>query len=282
MSNFLEAVYNICSSPVTELKSHYLNRNKINHIGDSLEVYIQDAFSNSIQEGDPNQRKKNISEAFSYLGNASNPPDIILKNGPAVEVKKIQNMVSDIALNSSPPKNKLYSTDTRITKKCRQCENTEWREKDLIYVVGTTSDSKLKHIWLVYGDCYAADKEIYSRISSKIKEGIEKIPDVELTSTNELGKLNNIDPLGISYLRVRGMWGIKNPMKVYSDIYSPSENSKFSLAALVSTKKYNSFPEYSRLNIEREQSIDVNNVDIRDPNNPAKLIAAKLITYTQL
>jgi chloramphenicol O-acetyltransferase len=207
---------------------------------------------------------------------------MILKNGAAVEVKKIQSLRKDIALNSSPPKDKLYSTDTRITEACRQCEDNDWDVKDLIYTIGVTSDSELKHIWMVYGDCYAADKEVYSKTSNKIQEGIKEIQNVELAPTNELARLNKVDPLGITYFRVRGMWGIQNPMNVYSDIYSPPDDSSFSLAALVSTDKYNSFPEKSRSVIENNKSINISDIEINDPNNPAKLIKAKLITYTQL
>ena len=33
-------------------------------------------------------------------------------------------------------------------------------KKDIIYVVGSVSESKIKTLWFVYGDCYAADKSI--------------------------------------------------------------------------------------------------------------------------
>ena len=39
---------------------------------------------------------------------------------------------SQIALNSSYPKDKLYADSPMITQECRECEN--WREKDIIYV----------------------------------------------------------------------------------------------------------------------------------------------------
>ena len=189
-------------------------------------------------------------------------------------------MKSGIALNSSHPKDKLHKTDPKITQNCRDCE--EWIVKDLIYTIGVTSDTHLKHLWLVYGDCYAANKDIYTRIANNIKQGIEKIPNVEFKTTKELGKVNKVDPLGITDLRIRGMWGIQNPMNVYSDIYTLPNDSVFSLAALVNTDKYNSFPESSRTSIENNKSICISNVQIKNPNNPAKLIKAKLITYKTL
>ena len=49
------------------------------------------------------------SEVFSYLGNTSNPPDMIIKDGDAIEVKKIEGF-NTLMLNSSYPKQKLYSS----------------------------------------------------------------------------------------------------------------------------------------------------------------------------
>lgn len=43
-----------------------------------------------------------------------------------------------------------------------------------------------------------------------------QIPNISLTDTRELGKLNKVDPLGITYLRIRGMWGIENPFQVFN------------------------------------------------------------------
>ena len=133
---------------------------------------------------------------------------------------------------------------------------------------------------MVYGDCYAAEESVYKRINNKIKSGIEEISDVEFESTKELGRVNSVDPLGITYLRIRGMWGIANPMKVYSNIYSPKKDSEFNLAALVTTDKYNSFPKENKFTIEKNVDIDIADVEIKDPNNPAKLIKSKLITYS--
>ena len=280
MSNFLEAISNICSNSTTKLKSQYSGRNTMNNIGESLEVFIQDAFSNSINEQDPHKRKENISNTFSYLGNQNNPPDMILKNSDAIEVKKRQSMRSAIPLNSSHPKDKLYKTDPKITQSCQECE--EWSVKDLIYAIGMTSDTHLKHLWLVYGDCYAANKNIYTRIADNIKKGIEEIPNIEFKVTKELGRVGKVDPLGITNLRIRGMWEIQNPLNIYSDIYTLPNDSVFSLAALVNSDKYNSFPESSRMSVENNESISISDVHIKNPNNPAKLIKAKLITYKTL
>ena len=73
-----------------------------------IEAYIQDAFADTITENNINNKNKKINNVFSYLGNQNNPPDIIVRGGDAIEVKKIQSIGSAIPLNSSYPKHKLY------------------------------------------------------------------------------------------------------------------------------------------------------------------------------
>jgi predicted RNA-binding protein with PIN domain len=280
MSNVLKAIINIQKNPIRELKSNYSGRNTINNIGEALEAYIQDAFANTISETDENIRSKKISQIFSYLGNQNNPPDIMLSGGDAIEVKKIQSKGSAIALNSSYPKHKLYSDDSKITEACKQCEN--WDIKDIIYAVGVTSDENLQHLWLVYGDCYAASREIYSRIGKTIKDGITEIPDIEFADTKELGCVNRVDPLGITNLRIRGMWHIDNPLKVFNSIREIEDQCTFTLTCVMREEKYLSFEDVDRNNIENNENLSVQKKEINDPDNPAKLINAILITMEVL
>jgi len=274
-TNILKALVNIVNSPQTELLSFYSGRNRINNVGMALEEFVQDAFAGTIHESNPARRKQRISEVFSYIGNQNNPPDIIISGGDAIEVKKIQNFRSAIALNSSYPKHKLYVDDPRITEACRNCER--WKEKDIIYVVGVTTDVSLRHLWFVYGDCYAASPEVYSRITNTISTGINTIEDVEFSETRELGRVNRVDPLGITYLRIRGMWHIENPFKVYQEIYSytPSEDLQF--ACLMRKSKFESLPEEDKNIIVNNERIYVQEVTINNPDNPANLLDAVLI-----
>ncbi len=61
---------------------------------------------------------------------------------------------------------------------------------------------KIRSIWLVYGDCFAANKSIYERVKSTISEGLTTL-NLDLSTTNELGRVNKVDPLGVTYLRIR-------------------------------------------------------------------------------
>ena len=231
-------------------------------------------------------RKKELySKNFSYLGNKNNPPDFIIKNGDAIEIKKIENYSTAIALNSSYPKNKLYQDDPRITINCKNCELVNWLEKDIIYVIGVVESktNKIKILWFIYGNCYSANKEVYQRIIDKISCGIEEISDIEFIKTNEIAKVKKVDPLGITDLRVRGMWHIKNPINVFNDVIKIDLKKNFTMNAIMLDNKYKSFDINDRNYIENLKNEDllIKNIMIQSPDNPANLLNAKLISYAK-
>jgi hypothetical protein len=281
MTNILEAIVNIANNPILEIRNHYAGRNRANNVGEALETFVKDAFANIIHATDEQERMTRYNEVFSWLGNQNHPPDIMIRKGDAIEVKKTQSVNSDLALNSSYPKSNIQSNSTMITQECRTCE--EWTEKDLIYCVGHTDDESVNSLWMVYGNIYAAKHETYQVIKQKITDGINEIPNVELAETNELGRVNRVDPLGITNLRIRGMWQIQNPRRVFNYLHIQTDN-KFELVAIVSTSKYNSFPNDSKNRIENlgNPNLTINDVKVKDPNNPANLLDAKLIVFKVL
>jgi hypothetical protein len=280
MTNILEAIVNIANNPILQIKNHYSGRNRANNVGEALETFVKDAFANIIHATDEQERMARYNQVFSWLGNQNHPPDIMIRQGDAIEVKKTQSANSDLALNSSYPKSNIQANSTMITQECRNCEN--WIEKDLIYCVGHTDDESVNSLWMVYGNIYAAKHETYQVIKQKITDGINEIPNVELAETNELGRVNRVDPLGITNLRIRGMWQIQNPRRVFNYLHKPSDR-KFELVAIVPTAKYNSFPIDSKNRIENlgNPNLTINDVKVKDPNNPANLIDAKLILFFQ-
>lgn len=281
MTNILEAIVNIANNPILEIRNHYSGRNRANNVGEALETFVKDAFANIIHATDEQERMTRYNEVFSWLGNQNHPPDIMIRKGDAIEVKKTQSVNSDLALNSSYPKSNIQSNSTMITQECRTCE--EWAEKDLIYCVGHTDDECVNSLWMVYGNIYAAKHETYQVIKQKITDGINEIPNVELAETNELGRVNRVDPLGITNLRIRGMWQIQNPRRVFNYLHIQTDN-KFELVAIVPTSKYNSFPNDSKNRIENlgNPNLTINDVKVKDPNNPANLLDAKLIVFKVL
>ena len=280
-TNILKAITNLVNSPIYKLQAFYKSRNRANNMGEALEQYIKDIFANTLNETDENKRISKISQTFSYLGNQNNPPDMIIRNGDAIEVKKIESINSALALNSSYPKSKLSINNPMLLASCKKCE--DWNEKDIIYTVGVVNDSDLISLCMVYGNDYAADYAIYEKIRKVIKEGILTIPDVEFGETKELGRVNRVDPLGITNLRIRGMWQIENPRKTFNYVYS-SENAEFNFMALINVEKYLQFSESDRIAfekmIEENSKINMQEVKIKNPNNPASLKNAYLITYS--
>jgi len=283
-NNILSAISNIASFNTYDLRDYaltYLIR--INAIGEQLEFYVKDAIANSFKL--PHDRKETIyKRVFSYLGNQNNPPDIIIENGDAFEIKKIESPRSSLALNSSPPKDRLLSIDGKITNACRNCEKNMWKEKDLFYVIGHATKGKIKYLFFIHGRCYAAEHIVYDKVHSPIKKEVDSIIDslgLEKARTVEIGKVKRIDPLGITELRIRGMWQIQNPLKVYENYCKLEDINKFHLFALMRKDKYNTFPKNDSINLEANNNISVKDIEIKDPNNPAKRVEAKLISFKE-
>ena len=296
--NILTAIANIVANPICELRSYYESRNRANSMGEALESYIKDIFAGTLTETNEQTRLERLEQVFSYQGNQNNPPDTIIRNSDAIEVKKIESAGSQLALNSSYPKAKLFADSPMITTACRECE--EWTEKDILYAVGVVNGNHLTKLFFVYGVDYAASAEVYERIKSVISTGVNTIPDVEFATTKELGRVNRVDPLGITYLLIRGMWGIENPAKVFSYVYEPT-NAEFEFVAIINNNKYNSFPIEQRAEFEqianrlsaisnfvpenyqeemtKYNGFSISNVKIKTPDNPSVLKNAKLITY---
>ena len=278
-SNVLIAIKNLVENPIFSIVSHYSGRNRVNGVGDALEKYVKDLFAGTLFCNDEYLKIQQYQEVFSYTGNQNNPPDIILRNGDAIEVKKVQGNANALALNSSYPKDKLYADSTMITSNCRNCE--QWNVKDIIYIVGNTTDTHLKELWFVYGDCYAADKEIYERIKDTIINGLHSIPNIELAETNELGKIKKVDPLGITDLRVRGMWSIFHPKKVFDYIPNHSILSDFKFYCVMKTEKFEQFSEEDKDSLYNlvNDKFFIHDIQIRNPNNPAQLIPVKFMEF---
>lgn len=278
MTNILEAIFNIVKHKNFEIKKRYGGKNRANNVGEALENYIKDAFAGTFDIADESQRMRIFNQKFSWLGTQNNPPDMMIKGGDAIEVKKTQSANTSLALNSSYPKTDLRHTSPMITKECKECE--VWTVKDLIYCVGHTSDTSIKSLWMVYGNSYAARHETYQRIKTTISDGIKTIPDVVFADTKELGRVNQVDPLGITNLRIRGMWQIENPRKVFSYLHE-SMGKDFELICIIPTAKYKSFPQESKVKIEKPitRGLSIENQQLKDPNNPAKLMDCKLIKF---
>jgi len=282
MSNLLEAIVRIHNLKNLNIAEFYKSRIRANNMGEALEKFIADAFADTLDITDEEQRIIKYNKIFSYKGTQNHPPDLIIQGSDAIEVKKVElKQSSTLQLNSSYPKEKLYSDDPRITKDCKKCENEfvkeGWKEKDIIYSVGIINNKELHSLCFVYGEDYAASRDIYQKIINPIENEIKNIPDINLKKSNEIAVLDKVDPLKITSLRVRGMWVIDIPFKVFSYI---TKGQKY--FAIINTKKYNSFPEHSKKLIENTKGIFITDHKIKEPNNPVKLKAVKLIRFKEI
>jgi hypothetical protein len=279
MINVLDAIYNIAQREELEIKDITFGNNRANNMGEGLESFIKDAFSNMFDEPDKNVRNLKYKEVFSFQGSKRNPPDLMLRNGPAIEVKKIESLSTELQLNSSHPKQTLKSDSPFITIKCVECE--EWTEREFIYVIGhiPKDTNRLSSLWFVYGDIYSASEETYLSLKNDIATNIDQMPDVEFSETNEIGRVNQVDPLGITHLRIRGMWLLQPPFKVYDYIHNYKQDKRFQCFAIIPVTKFNNFPELSIDRLIESEGVIITDVNVNDPDNPVELIACKLIEF---
>lgn len=74
-----------------ELKEQYTSTNKINSRGDRFEFFIKDSLSGTLDEehNTISDKEQSYSNALSWTGSQNEPPDIIIRDGDAVEVKNV-------------------------------------------------------------------------------------------------------------------------------------------------------------------------------------------------
>lgn len=278
MKNIIDAVVTLVRRNDFNLTASTIGNNRANNQGDALENYVKNLFADTFSCSET-ERLEIWSKIFSWFGNKTNPPDFMLRNGDAGEIKKIESPLSALALNSSYPKHTLKNSNPQISEACRNAEN--WTEKDIIYVVGVVNGNKLKHLCMVYGSDYCASDSCYDKIRQMIKNGVETIPFVEFSPTRELGRVNHVDPLGVTYLRVRGMWHIENPWKVFDYVYSRNFQAEFNFMCLISLDKWEKLENRDELVTLQKNypALKILDVKIKNPDNPCLLREAKLIQY---
>ena len=280
MSNILTAIKAIVENSSIKVveDSQEAIKNRANQMGEALEEYVKNAFANCLGQ-DKRSTIQAHNQTFSHLGNKNNPPDAMLKGSDAIEIKKIESLdTTQLQLNSSYPKNKLYSDNPKISKECKECE--DWDEKDMLYVVGQVNKQELQNIFFVYGDLYCDSHDVYEKTEKIVKKSIEDLEDLKLAETNELARIKEVDHLGISDLRVRGMWLIKTPFQHFNYLTDEIADYSFKLVALIPKEKYNSFNNVDEFEqFCKDNGVNISDEDIEDPQNPANLIKSKLIIY---
>lgn len=282
MTNILKAIQNLISGHEVHVGEVRESNNRANSLGEAFEVYIKNVFAGAFGLTGTAYQKK-IEEAFSYQGSASKPPDLMIRGGDAIEIKKLQTKDSQIQLNSSFPKNKLHIEDSRVSSEAKNAE--VWTEKDILYVVGNV-DAKaktVKSMWWVYGDCFCADSSVYQSVSNKISDALTQIEEFDFSPTNELGRINGVDAQRFTDLRIRGMWLLKNPHKIFEG-YAPFDRyAMLQLFVLMQEKKWQSFSQEDRAAIEKlvkSGILTMTSEKVANPDNPAQSLDCRLIKFT--
>lgn len=282
--NIINAIINLINTTSRSVMNITDGSNRANDMGGGLEKYVKDIFANTIHSL-PNDRKTIQHQTFSYLGSKNHSPDAMLRGGDAIEIKKIENRSSDIALNSSHPKQKLSKQDNRVATACKTARNdSDWDERDIIYVVGYVpkGTDTLKMLGMVYGTEYCASQDVYESIFHAVKDKIGEISDFDFTETNELAHMNGIDPLERTYWRARSMWGIKNPWIAFNDVYTYDASKTFSMMCIINVDKWNTLQNTGELiNLaQQDNRVSISDIQVQNPDNAADLISAKLVTFS--
>lgn len=278
-TTIIDAIVNLVNNPIITLGREYRSRNRANSMGEALEEYVKDLFAGTFKY-EPQERYDRFERVFSYIGNNSNPPDAMLRGGDAIEVKKIESLDASLALNSSYPKHMLRADSPMISDACRNAER--WTEKDMLYVVGVVQNNMLRHLAMVYGLDYCASENCYRGLKTRIAQGVNAIEGVEFSQTRELGRINRVDPLGITYMRVRGMWGIENPWSAFDYVYQRDMRRQLNFMCLVNREKWERIPDRERLleAVRANPRLTLSDVRVKNPDNPAKLNDAVLISFS--
>lgn len=282
-NNIIDSILNVLQVENFNLRETLIRTNRANSMGDALEKFTLDLFSGNLMIEDEDEKLRNIDRVFSYVGNDSNPPDAMIRNGDAIEIKKIETRGTRLQLNSSSPHRYLLSTDDKLTQRARDAE--EWTQKDMIYVVGVIKDNRLIELAIIDSNTYVASTcygELFTNVKNALTEAIENtnIEDIEWAETAELGRVNNVDANRITSLRIRPMWLLDNPFKVFSDVYSQQEDATFNLISIISLEKWETLDNQHELltAVQANENLELTEIELTDPENEEP-IRAKKITY---
>lgn len=199
-------------------------RGSVQSKGESLEEIFKDILC-GVTRSKTGSRPVLYERHLAYQGGKRNPPDAILRggeDGDAFEVKKVLNN-QKLQLNSSHPHSSIERGKSRLTVKANRIEpETEWNKRDLFYVVGDIEIGKAKGnwLWVVEGQVIAQETSYYEQLEKRIRESISEslgASGLAFSVSNELGRVDDVDHLKRTDLRIRGMWLLSNPKALFAD-----------------------------------------------------------------
>jgi hypothetical protein len=249
-------------------------RGKLVEQGKPFEIFAKNVFAGSLGTL-PSHFEDAWNKTFSWQGSENAPPDLMLRKGDAVEVK-VSSGTGQIQLNSSSPKRTLKANDPLIETGCRDCET--WVEKNLVYFIGKVKTEYVEALWLIDGYCIAGEETTYKTPIDALSNAIIGLGGVE---SNEIGRLNKVDPLGVTSLRIRAMWQLEHPAVVFRDQFKAPLDGSFVLNVLVAAEKWDACPK----ELTNEVATCVSNggyvtrISLQDPDGSSNPLEAVQVSW---
>jgi hypothetical protein len=262
--------------------------------GAQFEEFVKDILC-GIAADNAQGREKLLDQFLAFQGAENNPPDAMFRggnDGDAFEVKKSEKKSKgSLDLNSSHPYSHLTKDLSRIASEARECE--VWDTRDIHYVIGNISSQETTNnwMWIVQGNIFAANLKTYKDFELEIKSRIEEAIIANLLEpgiTNELGRINGVDIRENTDLRIRPMWAITSPMKLFKDIPGISESNSDGLVihCLVRKSKWESFMINKSIETQHFWSnsiplvMTIADVTVPDPDDLNNVLEVKLVRLT--
>lgn len=267
-----------------------IENNRIQAQGSKLEEIVKDILC-GVDHSQISSRKRLHTRFLAHEGESNNPPDAMYRggnNGDAFEIKKIESASkTSIELNSSYPYSYITSNMKRLTESARNCE--KWTKRDLFYAIGNIQWGREigNWLWFVEGGVFVQHADYYDKIEADLKPAITKAlkaNNLIASSTNELGRANQIDLLKRTNLRVRGMWIVDNPTRTFANLEGVEENASahFVIHILMKKSKWQSLikdmegeeQEFTELT---SSNFQISDICVNDPNTLNQNLDCKLI-----
>lgn len=249
MTNLIKAIINIESNfSALFFKENYIDKNS--HFSDALKFFIIDSFAGTYND-ESEMKILKYSNSFSWVGNNMNPPDLEIKNGDSVIIKKLS--LDKVSLSNYPCSN--------IESKEKNGNTNTINNKKIIYCIGEQINNNNLKICFFYGELIAANENVYERFLNKI---------------NDLNNFEKIDPLGITTYK-DNLWKILNPNLIFE--LSSDKNASLEVVTIIPDYIFEDF-KLDIMSIINNSNFKICNKIIRSPNDGASIIKCKSITFT--
>lgn len=287
-TNTLFAYKNILDHNSTKLAPIFSRKgNSSNKQGDSFEVFIKDMYcKTAMQYPYFEDKKKEYKNYLSWLGDSRHFPDMIIRGGEGVEVKKLSSF-GNLSLNSSFPKDYIYPNTQNLAAKIR---SDTWIKKNIVYATcnvpnKNNTQNKCSTVWLAFGNTFVADEQVYLKMINGIKSGAKSAnKQARFVKSQELARIRDVDLRKHTNLRVRGMWELINPEIIFAkylnktNLIIPAGATKINMIVLDSDFQKMEQPDFSSL--INQNRLVITTIDIPDPNKNNMLTAKLFEGYT--